>query len=442
VSTIDQQSAVVNNCLCVVPVSLARWRRYRPKYRLLLTALACVFAVPSTCPGQTTSPILIDRHMTVGAGAAVAGTVGGLVAAAEDSIVPHRLFGESGAARRTANVLYRLLKFTYFDMPQEQFLLVANHEVFGHGARLRERFDGSIGYRIDAPFPYGEGGGATTFSIVTDEGVTTTEWLAVTVAGMEANAVAAGLIAHRGFVSGRMRTRDAMRYVAFELDTMSYVLETGDEPEELGHDVSDFLRTYNVVSEFAGAQTLTAKRLRREVLVGLANPMVGYALFGIGRYIWNGATDTPVPALGISGVRLLPYVRYRLTPYGTEWALVSELAGRIHPVQIEARFGRAPGTSPFGFGLRRENLATVRQWRVDAAVELWRQPPLDGTTDALRWGTQLRARGERPLSRTWFGDAPITVIIDLAFKTEGFVPGEPLRTGIVVRGGAGIPLSR
>ena len=430
---------MVNMSAHVVSASPARWRRY---YRLLLISLAWLFAVPVACLGQTRSPILIDRDMTVGAGAAVAATVGGLVATAEDSIVPHRLFGESGTPRRTANVLYRLLKVTYFDLPQEQLLLVANHELFGHGARLRERFGGSIRYRIEAPVPYGEGGGTTSFSIAADEDVTTSEWLAVTVAGMEANAVAADLIAHRAFVNGRMRTRDAMRYLGFELDTLSYVLDTGDEPEAPGHDVSDFLRTYNVASEFAGGQAITARQLRREVLAGLANPMVGYALFGIGRYIWNGAVDTPVPALNLNGVRLLPYVRYRLTPYGTEWAVVGELAGRVKPVQIEARFGRAAGASPFGFGVRRDSLATLRQWRVDAGMEIWRQPPLEDGIDAVRWGTRFRVRGERPLSRSWFGDDPITAIIDLGFKTEGFVPGEPLRSGVVIRGGAGIPLSR
>lgn len=409
-----------------------------------LTVLVCV-GVPATSAGQTPSPILIDRHMTVGAGATVAAAVGELVARGEDAVVPHRLFVGRGVPKRTGNVAYRLFKVVLFDLPQENVLLVVNHEVFGHGARLRERFDASIDYQIDAPGPYGDGGGATSFGLRVEP--TTAEWLAVGAAGMEADGVAAGLIAHRAFVDRRMRPRDAMRYLAFELDTLAYVLGTGDGPEEAGHDVFGFLEDYNAAAFAAGARELTAKNLRRQVLAGFANPMLGYAVFGIGRYIWNGATDVPVPALDIAGVRYLPYMRYRLTPFGTEWAVINELAGRIRPLQIELRVGRSPNATPFGVGVRREEVATLREWRLDVAAELWRQPPIDGDsfesiTGAQRWGAQVRGRVERPLNRTRFGDRPLTLIVDLAVKTQGFVAGEPIGAGFVGRAGIGIPWRR
>ena len=64
-----------------------------------------------------------------------------------------------------------------------------NHEVFGHGARLRERFDGPIEYRIALPEPYGDGTGATSF--VFDREPTPFELLAVHAGGMESTGVAA-----------------------------------------------------------------------------------------------------------------------------------------------------------------------------------------------------------------------------------------------------------
>jgi hypothetical protein len=426
---------------CVAARSLSK----RNRVVIAFVALACALGLPPRCDAQGTSPIMVDRHMTVGAGATVVATFGEIAARGEDAFVPHRLFGEQGVSKRSTNVLYRLLKLTYFDLPQENVILVVNHEVFGHGARLRERFNGSISYEIDVPAPYGDGGGSTSFSL--DREPSTAEWLAISAGGMEVDGVSAGLIAHRAFLDGRMRARDAMRYFASELDTVSYVLGTGDYTEEPGHDVFGFLQNYNEAAAFAGAPQLTAATLRREVIISFANPMLGYAIFGMGRYIWNGETDVPVPVLRIAGVRYLPYVRYRLTPFGTEWAVINELAGRIPPLQIEARFGRSPGATPFGFGVRRENLTTVREWRIDASGDFWRQPPIDGdsfesVTGALRWGAEIRGRAERPLSRAWFGDAPITVIVDLALKTQGFVAGEPLGPGLVARVGIGIPLRR
>src|SRR5215510_2552804 len=129
--------------------------------------------------------------MTVGAGATIAVAIGDMVGQAEDPIVPVRLFEERGIGRRGANIAYRFVRFTLFDLPQEQFLLVANHEIFGHGGRLRERFDGPIGYRVDAPPPYGHGGGATSFDF--DREPSIHEVLAISAGGMEANTLAADI---------------------------------------------------------------------------------------------------------------------------------------------------------------------------------------------------------------------------------------------------------
>jgi hypothetical protein len=137
--------------------------------------------------------------MTVGAGATVIATFGNLIARGENALIPDRLFGETGVPKRTVNALYRTARLVLLDLPQENWLMVANHEIFGHGARLRERFDASISYHIDAPFPLGHGGGSTSFGL--DREPTTAEWLAVSAAGMEVNAVSAGLIAHRGRLS-------------------------------------------------------------------------------------------------------------------------------------------------------------------------------------------------------------------------------------------------
>jgi hypothetical protein len=355
--------------------------------------------------------------------------------------VPVRLFDERGVPRRTANIGYRLLKFVYFDQAQEQWLAVVNHEVFGHGARLRERFDGPIGYRIDAPVPYGDGGGSTSFSF--DREPTVYELQAVTVGGMEADAVAARLTAHRAFSARRLGSRDAIRYLGFELDTLTYVLGTGDDPEEPGHDVSDFLQTYNEVAAAAGASLLTPRKARQEALFALANPMLGYAAYSIGRHLWDGSRDVPVWAPAIGGVRWLPIVRYQLTPYGTEWAVMNELDGRIKPTQVEVRFGRAVNATPWGVGIRQRQLTSWRSWRLDLALDIWRQPGManDEIARGPRLGAELSGRVERPLKAHWFGSAPMTLIVDLGVKSSGFVPGEPLRSGVVVRAGLGLPVA-
>ena len=411
---------------------------------MLAALLTLSVAVTPARADQNAVAVLFDRDLTVGAGATVTAAVGDAVARAEEAIVPVRLFSDHGVAKRAVNVTYRVVKLLFFDIPQEQWLIVANHEVMGHGARLRERFDGSIRYSIDAPAPYGRGGGTTFFQF--DRQPTAAELLAVAAAGMEADAVAARIAAERAFARGHMRPRDAIRYLGFELDTLTYVLSTGDDldDEARGHDVAQFLRTYNEIARDAGTRPLTARAVRREVLASLANPMVGLAAYGLGRYLWNGATDVRVPALSIGGVRYLPLVRYQLAPYGTEYAVANHLSGARWPTRIDVRVGRAPGARPWGVGVERREIATWRSWRLDAGVDVFRQPGIAGRTEPAlqrtRVGFDVRGRAEREFFPVFFSEQRATVIIDVGAKTSGFVPGEPLGGGLVARVGMGFPL--
>lgn len=408
---------------------------------LLAAAIGAVASSPAAAQ-QLASEALFDPDLTVGAGATVSATIGALVAHAEDRAIPDRLFDEPGVSRRTANVTYRFLKHVFFDAPQEELLLVFDHEVYGHGARLRERFHGPIEYHIEVPAPYGGGAGTTSF--VLDREPTPYELLAISAGGMESTSVVASIVAERAFVDGRMHPRDALRYLIFEFDTQAYVASTGTDGDEPGHDVGDFLRTYNELAASAGAPGLTPRTLRRESLAGLANPIGAYALFGIVRYWWNGAADIGVPTLSFAGVRYLPLVRYRLTPYGTEWSLVNAFGGRVRPTQIELRVGRSPLETPWGIGVRQRNVATWGGWTIDAAADVWRQPPIAGTDPRaiefdLRTGTRVRGRVSHPLI-PWFTTSRASLILEVGVKSAGYVPGEPLRGGAVARAGVGLPL--
>jgi hypothetical protein len=396
---------------------------------------------------QPSALVLVDRDLSVGAGATLAAAAGLFVETVEQPLVPNRLFEEQGVARRSGNIAYRAARLVYFDWPQEAWLLVANHEVFGHGARVRELFGGYVRYRIDAPGPYGAGGGATFYEIGPD--VTVHDLQAISVAGMEVNAVAAEQIAAMAFGTGRISSRTAIRYLGFELDAFDYIRGTLDEDDRGGHDVADFIELYNLGAEIVDAEPLTARTLRRQTLVSLANPMLVSAVIGIGRYLATGVTDSPVLALGIGPVRMMPVTRYRLTPFGPEWALTSDVAIGAHVGQVSVRVGRAPLARPFGAGVSYSGLR-VGAWLLGVALQGWRQPPLarGATPDFglsligrdLDWGGRVRVRAESPLAKLGWSDSPLTLVVDAGLKSNGFVVGEPIEPGLVLRAGFGIPI--
>ena len=407
----------------------------------------CLLAFASAATAQTTTPALVDRDLTVGAGATLAVAAGDLVARAEHIVVPDRLLDEHGAGRRTANIAYRSAKLLLFDRPQEAWLMVANHEVFGHGGRVRELFDGYLRFHLDVPKPYGDGGGVTLYS--PDRDATVHELQAITIGGMEANTVGAASLSRRAFVEQRLTPRAALRYLEFGLDAFDYMRHTRDEGERAGHDVADFLVLYNLVGDFVGAEPLTASTLRRETWINLANPMVASAAFTIARYLATGAEETRVFVLPVGDWRVMPGMRYGLTPFGTEWEVTTDAAYRSRTGAVAFRLGRAPLTSPWGLTLMIDALK-VREWRVELGGDLWRQPPLalgarpDFGVDVigadLTWGGAVRSRIESPAIPK--GPLPATVIVDVGVKTSGFVKGDPLDGGLVLRAGLGLPLGR
>ena len=55
--------------------------------------------------------------------------------------------------------------------------------------------------------------------------------------------------------------------------------------------------------------------------------MVASALYSIGRYLVTGSDDGRVFALPIGSWSVMPGMRYRLTPFGTEFAVATEVVG-------------------------------------------------------------------------------------------------------------------
>ncbi|HEX5110975.1 MAG TPA: hypothetical protein VFV95_21130 [Vicinamibacterales bacterium] len=412
---------------------------------LVFLAGLCLTCEP-VAAGQVV-PALVDRDLSVAAGATLVNAAGEIAEQVEMRYVPSRLFEERGGSRRAANIAYRVARLLFFDRPQEEWLRVANHEVFGHGGRVRELFGGFVQYHIDAPRPYGPGGGVTYFELTPE--FTVHELQAVSVGGMEVNAVAAADIADRAFRASRLSARTALRYLGFQLDSFRYIQRTGDEPEPAGHDVSDFLQTYNATAEFAGTELITPRTLRRESYIGLANPMLASALFSVGRYALTGNPDGPVFTLPVGSMRVMPWLAYRLAPYGTEWSASADIGWARGAAQVSVTVGRAPGETPWGVGATMFGLA-LRDWRIDVELDGWRQPPLAlgplpdlGSALIglpLEWGGRIRSRAENPLVGVWWSRSAATLIVEAELKSRGFIPGEPLDEGLVLRAGLGIPL--
>jgi hypothetical protein len=92
----------------------------------------------------------------------------------------------------------------------------------------------------------------------------------------------------------------------------------------------------------------------------------------------------------------------------------------------------------------------LRDWFVEVGGELWRQPllALGSRTDfgigligeELEWGGAVRGRIESP--PVHWNQFPARIVVEAGVKSSGFVKGDPLDGGLVLRAGLGLPLGR
>lgn len=416
--------------------------------RVVLTLLAVLLPCEGWAQPSEPYRIVFDSYMTPAAGAQDLLTLQRALTVVEDRWLP--LGGTSGRARLALGILYRSTKLIALDVPQDHFLMVVAHEVFGHGARFRELGDGRIRYGFDAPIPYGDGGAVTKF-----RGRFPASPLAslnVSAAGMEAQHALADAVAERAVSRGRLHYREGWLYFESRLAALDYIQSASPHSAD-GHDVADFLATFEEACT-APCTPPSRSQVKDRALVMLADPMLYYAAYAFAAaYIAGGNTTGPVPMLRVSSTtRVLPSIGFALAPYGTEWTLRAAIARTSHPPvdsqgarrlsSITMRIGSTGASTTMGIGARVKSAARLRGIPLDAAVDIWRQPDLlaEHTSDRLGGGAGASVSAILPLPRSLRTRAVDALSITTGYKSRGYIPGEPLSRGGFLRAGIAVSL--
>src|SRR5579864_2935517 len=205
----------------------------RPRHVLILFVVGLLISLlPVIAQGQQPSAVVVDREMTPTAGTIDLLTVQRVLDIFEDRFLPPKRFDETTPLRQAFGIGYRLGKLLALDIPQDHFLMVIAHEVYGHGARLREIGVPDIRYHFDPPIPYGSGGASTEFE---GEVVTRADRLAIDTGGIEAQNVLADNIGRQAVERGAISHRGAWLYLESRLDGLGYIRSVSPQSPP-GHD--------------------------------------------------------------------------------------------------------------------------------------------------------------------------------------------------------------
>lgn len=371
-------------------------------------------------------PFLIDKTFSpvVGADLLISGLH--IYMALDDSLLPSSV-GDTSFSM----VMGRLGKFALEDI-LFAWGMVAQHEFFGHGARLREFHVKNNRYQI---LPY-TGWTAPGYGYF---GLSLTEKIAVTAGGVEANYIAARELRTQWLEKNCIDEREGHFYFWNIMAQTQYVLGTRNrrfhgwelEPDG-GHDIFTYVREVN---EWYGRRVLTTANLRRKILMDFLDPYLFYSLYAMGHYLVDGTQAMEYPMIPIGPYRYLPGFRIALAPYGPEYQFINYIQGCDQVIQATFRYGNISHRQTYGLTLDVRELWTSDKLAIDGRLDIWRQPRLYTYRAPYNFD---KMGGAASLFARYRVNQCLEVMGQIGYKTTGFMQGEELKHTPILRVGIAI----
>ncbi len=359
------------------------------------------------------------------------------------------IFGKSPVI--TSKTMYartwRLSELLMFWMPVNYLAVVTQHEVFGHGYRIRDINEGRVkvtGYFINVPPPYGEGGGATSYKM--SSRLTTTQDSCIAMAGVESTAILALLTKFKWLESGRVDPRQTILYLLSQHDLNLYIGSLKTQGDLDGHDIQGYIKAVNYTYP---DNLLSGARLRSLSWINLADAFTFYSIFAWFHYLSSGK-ETKIPMIASC---YLPGVRLGLTPFGPEVFLENFFRFHEEPYYGYIKGGHHAKNQYYGLGFYAPRIWTVKRWSFGARVDLWRQPKLllqEGAVPISEINFHVKPSLADPLypsserHEVRYGGAGSLIVyfqgncwcgyeVEAGYKAQGFLPGYSLRAFPTVR---------
>lgn len=334
--------------------------------------------------------------------------------------------------------------------PVNASCVVTQHEVFGHGYRVRDL--GSKYAKVTGYTMYVFTG--STLIDITNR-LTASQMLTIAIAGVEADAILANRVRLKWLNEGQIGGRQGVLYFISSLSMMGYAFTVKKNPKSMaddGNDISNFLFFLNNTYQDSH---LSYTKLRNLSLINLADPFIYYSI--ISQWIYNAfCFPIKIPMFKIGPVQYLPSARLALTPFGLQGYLENFFVINSIPTYLYFKYGKNGSNTYYGLGIENQKVFNWKSGSLGFRMDLWRQPNVLFQQGALSVedistlpkGTPIpQLYSPSLLTAQSVGAAfsvigtygwvkwPIRIFMELGYKTEGYLPGEALRESPIARGG-------
>lgn len=386
---------------------------------------------------ENNPPVVLDPHLSPYVGA-------------DDLILAHRLLEDTHltdlgkpifSKNPTLRKIGRFSELFFYWNPINYTTMVTQHEVFGHGYRVRSIRDKGaevLEYKIGVPPPYGPGGGATHYNFFPK--VTSVFQLSgIQSGGVESTAILANRVRLQWLKEQKIPRAQTSLYRYAQEDILNYVLLSHDSA---GNDMHNYVR----LLEHTYGTKFTMEDLRKQVSWNFLDPFIYYSWYSDLKYVFKG-TEASIPMIPIGSYKYLPSIRMGLTPFGPEHYLENFLVKEDSPIYFYLRNGSFASHRYMGLGIEDPYV-----WRFDTLslgfrADVWLQPAVNFNSTRFsieecakpgwkpvriketRLGTSLSLICQKEL---WENGS---IFLQVGGKSQGYVPGEELSSGMIFRVG-------
>jgi len=339
----------------------------------------------------------------------------------------------------------RLAEEAFIWYPLSEFEMVLQHEVFGHGYRIRDINSNSVWvykYKIKVPFPYGKGGGETSYFY--SENLTDFGKLSLDLGGVESTAVLANRLKMKWSTSLFTNPKKAFLYILTQQDLTNYVYSMDDSIffTDNGDDIESYIHWLNIIYY---NDDLKKEDLKKAVLLNFFDPTTFYSLASIFVYIFTGK-DMPFYMIGTNDFKFLPNLRLGLAPYGLDYYLENFMSYKQSPMYAYLRFGKYNSNFYYGGGLEYPAVYKSDCTKIGFKFDFYRQPKIYfkkglSTHDGIQTGYSPKELNkmtlgcltalifEKRLSRK----SSTSFYAECGYKTKGYIMGQSLKNGFIFR---------
>lgn len=378
----------------------------------------------------------------------------------------------------------RAAEISFIWYPLHQIAATVQHEIFGHGYRIRTLPPSVVqvkSYKIQfAISPYGLRPTQAYTSFSCDPSlITPSEELAITSAGIEAESIFAHNILMSWLEKGRVNPRQVSLWQINSQSLFNYIYslkyKSGKEIYEIGklpgHDIGYYIFMLNMT--YPSHRSLESQYNEISERAGLGIVMDPFTYISIYSHLWYILfhKHIEVPGIKLGPFKGLPSYNYALTPFGPENVYQLYYWGKeTSPGYLYFKQGRYASNSYLGFGYESASLFKLKIGSFGLKADFWIQPSLikqsfnpntkiatseyryitssfymkpvntglpNGSSYRNRFGGSISLIYKYVSKKTIFQGFLNHIWLQVGYKTEGFMPGEPLSSSPIIKLGLG-----